>query len=810
MSVYEHQKIPDALCKKCGLYLGCNNPFIVGEGNSDDPLIVFVGEAPGEEEDAKGRPFVGRAGRLLRRAVAEAKATDEVYYTNTCMCRPPANKLEAKHQKCCSDRLTHELAAVCSKRTVIVPLGNKPMRALLGKGYKISQHRMTRIDIEGRVVIPNYHPSYIVRNAHMAGDWVDSIKEIVEIARGHSNLAQRPDDPDDIGDYRLVSPQEFVAYCDSSPIVAVDVECNTLRPLLRRSETRLLTVAASARSGEAVCLPVSHPEAEHEVSESIAAIKRALSGKACIGQNFKYDSHVLFAVCGVQTRHYFDTMLAHHILHPVRGRHSLSAMAMSVLGIGDYEKTIHDMLSAMKTKDYTKLPLTALWKYNCTDADVTFRLYEIFKSRLEEDSDSHKVFYSLAMPLSNVYAYVERTGIGLDIDYANKLLAEERDTEASILGELQSDPFAKSFSAAQGKYINFNSSMQVRHVLFDESYYGMEPVKTTPKGDPSVDASVLKVLAEEHDCAFARNLLQLRKTAKLISTYLVPPASGKWLGEDNRVHSTFNIGGTATGRLSSSDPNLHNIPRDGRIRGMFVAGPGRVFVSADYSQMELRVLAIESMDTALLEAFEEQRDIHSYTAARLFGVDESEVTTEQRHKAKTINFGLSYGMSAKGFADRTGVSVEEGEEFIEQYFSEFPGVHDWIMDVRRFAAEEGYVKSFTGRRRLLPEAQLPYGGMKEAALREAVNMPIQSAASDLCQYSVIDVYNGFRRHPRWGAKIMLSLHDEVLVECLEESVGEVSEFMEKQMPGTVDRILGERSLIPFPVDTVVGKRWQKG
>lgn len=593
--------------------------------------------------------------------------------------------------------------------------------------------------------------------------------------------------------YRVVTDPaavaDLVARARARGRVALDTETSSLAPL----DAELVGVSLAFGPGEAYYLPFAHqdgpnlpPLAHPDLRPLVDLLEDPAVGK--IGQNLKYDLLVLRRA-GVALRGLaVDTMVASYLLEPGRRDHNLEALALRYL-----QRTVpryEDVAGKGKQQiPFACVPLERAVAYACSDAEVAWCLADVLVPQLEERGLG-ALFRSLEMPLIPVLADMEWVGIRIDpavfAELAERMQAQLRALEADIY-------------AAAGTTFNINSPVQLRHVLFER--LGL-PVRKRTKTGPSTDAAVLEELAREgHE--LPRRLLQYRELAKLLSTYVVPlpqmvhPRTG-------RLHTSFNQTVTATGRLSSSEPNLQNIPvrtqLGAEIRRGFVPEPGWVFVAADYSQIELRILAHYSEDPAFLEAFARGADIHRETAALIFGVPPEAVTREMRDRAKTVNFAVIYGVSAHGLAQQLGISRTEAAEFIERYFARFPGVRRYLDEQIERARALGYVETLTGRRRYVPEIHAADHNVRAFGERAAVNAPIQGTAADLIKRAMIDIHAAIAAG-ELPARMLLQVHDELLFEVPEAEAPAVAAAVRARMEAAATL------KVPLAVDVGIGPNW---
>jgi DNA polymerase-1 len=485
----------------------------------------------------------------------------------------------------------------------------------------------------------------------------------------------------------------------------------------------------------------------------------------------------------------FDTMVASYVINPTRHRHNMTELALEHLD----EKVITYEEVAGKGKKqipFSRVEVEKARDYSGEDADVTFRLTELLRAKIEGLSLA-QLYFDLELPLVEVLTAMERTGVRIDSD-ALRDLAGETET---MLGERM-----RAIWAMAGREFNINSPRQLGEILFDR--LGLPVIKKTKTGR-STDEGVLTLLAAQHE--LPAEVLAYRQLAKLKNTYLdVLPSLVN--PETGRVHTSFNQTVTATGRLSSSDPNLQNIPirteLGRRIRQAFVAGPGRLLISADYSQVELRLLAHLSADERLVEAFHRGEDIHAQTAAAIFGGSGETVTDEQRRSAKTINFGIIYGMGAFGLSRQLGIGLKDAGEFIERYFERYHGVREFFDRTVREARVKGYVTTLLGRKRYLPDLASKNRSVVQFAERMAVNTPVQGSAADLIKKAMLEIHRELSRPGgKWTAVMVLQIHDELLFETPEDEADRLTAMVQEKMEGVMDLS------VPIVVDIGRGPNW---
>jgi DNA polymerase-1 len=509
---------------------------------------------------------------------------------------------------------------------------------------------------------------------------------------------------------------------------------------------------------------------------------------AKIGQNLKYDLLVLRRA-GITLRAIdFDTMIASYLLDPGRREHGLDALALQHL---DHRTISYEEVTGKGKNQvpFAEVELERCRDYACEDADIALQLSELFAPQIRQ-LQLEDLFRRIEMPLVEVLADMEWAGIRIDQDFFEEL----RTRLAGQLGVLE-----QRIHEAAGTTFNINSNPQLREILFDR--LGLPVIRKTKTG-PSTDASVLEALAAQgHELPML--LMEYRQLDKLQGTYVtaLPRQVNR---ETGRLHTSFNQTVAATGRLSSADPNLQNIPIrtevGAEIRRGFVPAEGNLFVSADYSQIELRILAHYSADPAFVDAFQRGEDIHRQTAALIFGVEPADVTREMRDRAKTVNFAVIYGIGSFSLAQKLGISNAEGREFIDRYFERFPGVRRYLDSQIELARSQGYVQTLTGRRRYIPEISSRNFNIRSFGERVATNAPIQGTAADLIKIAMIDIHRAFREQGS-PARMLLQVHDELLIETPAAAVEPTLATLREKMEGAA------QLSVPLVVETGIGSNW---
>lgn len=595
------------------------------------------------------------------------------------------------------------------------------------------------------------------------------------------------------------TPEKLAALAEhlrAAAIFAFDTETTSADPI----SAELVGMSFAWQEGHGVYVPIAASAAGDlsadffvlSASEKFSAkqilqpILEDASRRKC-GQNAKYDMLVMTRY-GVQVRGLvFDTMLVSYLLNPGGRQHNLDALALEYL---QFKKIPTGELigTGKKQRSMREVPVEKVAVYAAEDADITLRLHNVFAPKLQE-LELQSLFANVEMPLVHVLAAMEYAGVALDIPYLEKMSGElEND-----LSRLETQIYALA-----GEEFNLNSPQQLGKILFEKLRL---PKSRRTKTGYSTDAEVLEFLSRQHE--LPKILLEYRELAKLKSTYvdalprLVNPRTG-------RVHTSYNQAVTATGRLSSSDPNLQNIPIRtdvGRqIRRAFVPLKGWKLLDADYSQIELRIMAHLSKDAALIDAFRRDADIHRDTAARVFNLASDEVTPERRRRAKEINFGIMYGMGAYGLSQRLQISVEEAQEFIDNYFVQYPGVNAFIAGTIAEAHKKGFVTTLLGRRRYVPEINSDNRRIREFAERIAINTPLQGTAADLIKVAMIHIHQRLLQE-KLSARMILQVHDELVFEAPEHELAQLEELVRHEMSAAMQLD------VPIKVGIGIGDNW---
>ena len=598
------------------------------------------------------------------------------------------------------------------------------------------------------------------------------------------------------GEYELITTQArldaWLAKLEQAELIAFDTETTSLDAM----QAEIVGASFAVETGHACYIPLAHDypgaPAQLDRAATLAALKPILENPARpkLGQHAKYDMNVLsqYGITVQGLKH--DSMLESYVWNATATRHDMDSLAKKYLG---YETIKYEQVAGKGAKQisFSQVDLETARDYAAEDADVTLRLHRALWPKLESEPALRKVYEEIEIPLVPVLAKMEQRGVLID---ANVLRLQSQQL-GKRMHEIQQQAYGEA-----GREFNLDSPKQLQAILFDE--LGLAAKVKTPTGQPSTNEEALEAIADGH--ALPRLILDYRGLAKLRSTY-TDKLSGMVNPRTGRVHTSYHQGAVATGRISSSDPNLQNIPvrtEEGRrIRQAFIAPEGWRVMAADYSQIELRIMAHLSGDDGLLKAFQEGGDVHRATAAEVFGLPPEEVSANQRRAAKAINFGLMYGMSAFGLARQLGVDRGEASDYMARYFSRYPGVHAFMEATRSQAHRDGYVQTIFGRRLYLENLNARNQALRQGAERAAVNAPMQGSAADIIKRAMIAV-DGWLAG-RDDARMLMQVHDELVFEVRADAVDAVR-------AGVVQRMSGAAELkVPLLVDVGVGANWDE-
>jgi DNA polymerase I len=629
--------------------------------------------------------------------------------------------------------------------------------------------------------------------------WIAKLEEGETPSTGTAQSSdEKPSPETGKKDHSVITDQkaldQWLERLKSAELFAFDTETTSLRYM----DAEIVGVSFAIEPGEAAYVPLGHdyigaPE-QLGRDEVLNQLKPLLEdpGLSKVGQNLKYDKNVLanhgITLEGIAE----DTMLESYVLNSVATRHDMDSLAMYYLG----EKTISfESIAGKGAKQLTfnQIELEKAAPYAAEDADITLRLHQTLRPKLKETGKLASVYEDIDLPLVPVLSRMEQRGTLISASTLRKHSQEL----AERMAELE-----KEAHEVAGETFNLGSTKQLQAIFYDKM--GLPVVKKTPKGAPSTAEPVLQELAHEHE--LPRLILEHRSLSKLKSTYTdtLPELIHHRTG---RVHTSYHQAVTATGRLSSSEPNLQNIPirseQGRRIRQAFIAPEGYKLVAADYSQIELRIMAHLSGDKGLLKAFEQGEDIHKATASEVFGVSLEDVSSDQRRSAKAINFGLIYGMSAFGLSRQLDVERKLAQQYIDRYFERYPGVLKYMDNIRKQAHDDGFVETLFGRRLYLPEINARNKQLQQAAERTAINAPMQGTAADIIKRAMVDVENWLLKEHADEARMTMQVHDELILEVKESALDKIRSGLEKRMSAAAELD------VPLLVEAGAGDNWDE-
>lgn len=658
---------------------------------------------------------------------------------------------------------------------------------------------VTDLDVNKLVELFSYYGFHRWQKELIAGNFLKQQKLTATDIDNLSLFSQESDTVKDKidTDYQCILTYEqlddWVSKLANCQQFAFDTETDNVDHI----HAKLVGISLSVAPYQAAYIPINHqylgvPD-QLPLDDVLTKLKPILENPAIkkIAQNAKFDYSVL-ANYGIHVQGIaYDTMLESYVLNSTE-RHDMDSMANRYLHL----KTItYNDLTKVDKKQVTidAIEVEKTTQYAAEDADVTLQLHQKLWPELEKDQKLSKLFTDIEMPLAIVLADMERTGVLIDARQLNDYSIELNKKMLEIEAELH-------FLA--GEKFNPSSPKQIQAILFDK--HQLPVLKKTPKGDPSTSEDVLSELAEQY--VLPRKILFYRSLAKLKNTYtdklplMVSPI-------DHRIHTNYNQIGTVTGRLSSNDPNLQNIPvrnEEGRrIRQAFIAPQGYKIISADYSQIELRIMAHLSQDQSLLSAFADDKDIHRVTASEVLSKPEADVTAEERRRAKAVNFGLIYGMSAFGLSKQINLPRKEAQFYIDRYFERYPGVQAYMEETRQLATQQGYVETLSGRRLYLPKIISGNGIEKRGAERAAINAPMQGTAADIIKTAMIKMSEWIKNQPTGNIRMVMQVHDELVFEVKEELVSEYSALIKSIMENCY------QLSVPLKVDVGIGNNWDE-
>lgn len=777
-------KLRNPRCKDCRLHETTKWVCLMGAG----PIpcdIMIIGEAPGEREENIHKPFAGAAGKLLDKMLREAGLSrEQIYITNVVHCRPPGNRTPSKEEiQACKKYLQAEMDMVKPKYVLL--LGNVALQGVLGKSG-ITKYRGEIFEQNGIQYLPTLHPAAALRQPKYMSVIQADINKFANLIKNTLNL------PRDFK-WKLAQNTNDLKQCVrdilNSDRISFDVETSGRFPLDLNATIYCLGI------GTPHCnwiIPFDYPGSKFR-SKDIAkkvfemiyqAIMQAALKVVC-AHNGKFDNKWLRTYFGLRFPLNFDTMLAAYILDE-NSPHGLKYLASLYFNAPDYDIPM--------PIDPNEIPLQELAKYCALDVYYTLALQEVLAKELKKDKRLERVFYQLLMPASDLFEDVELHGVYVDVNKMNNTYSYLKAQIADLENELNS---------LAGRKINWNSPQQVASVLYED--LKLPIVAMTKSGKPSTSSEeALPFLLDEHP--IIEKLLKYREKVKLYQ--FIESWKEKIHPDTSRMYPSFKLHGTVTGRLSCEEPNLQQVPRDPEVRSLITAPPGWVLVEVDYSQVELRIAACLSKDKAMKRAFQTGEDIHVKTAMAITGLPPEKITKEMRKRAKAVNFGFVYGMGAAKFRTyaKTKYEVdlpeEEAYEFRRKFFELYSDLPTWHERQRNFVNTHGYVRTPIGRKRRLPEIMSRDEGIRKEAERQAINSPVQGAASDINLFAAIRIAKTFPGI----VHIIATIHDAILMEIREDKVNEVLSQIKNLMEDReiIFETFGWEIEVPLEVEIKVG------
>lgn len=822
-------------CSDCDLAQGCKTvnmpPDTSGlvNGRCD---VMIIGEAPGHDEDLVGTPFVGASGSLLRTIVDDV-GLDEfgLVYTNTVRCRPPNNASpQVRYVNRCKPKLIEEIERFDPK--LVVLLGNTPLKAVLGE-TGITAWRGAKLERDGRTYIPSFHPAYILRNNNELPSLLADLQAAYDMLSGNDNQSL-------IDDYDITlvageaDAKEMYEAIKAAGTVAWDTESRDARPYANGARMIMLSFAINKPKRAWAVLP----DNERVAGYCMALLRDPTLKIIC--HNAKYDQHVVWSEWGIEVPGIVgDSMIASWVIDSTPGRHGLKHLAGRLLSLYEYNHELdqyhqdNPKSDPSKGGDQALVPVDVLAPYAAIDAIATLEIHRRLYKQM--DTVQRTLYNQLLMPVSDVLWRMERSGVALDQHIVRRYIKAYGSIRDTQYDRMMNDPMVEKFvkfmqrkldTAFQIKYagkttrarkpvFSFNprSAPQMRALLFSQRFLGLEVLGKTKSGDPSTKWEYIKPFS--HDNTFLQAYHYHALMSKMLSTY-VGPAADAWLDADGRVRSTYNIHGTVSGRLSSSDPNLQNIPTPEKepdtvlailpVKNIFTAsdwgdpgpeltaqysdllGPyvskGGLVMVADYSAMELRTMASVSDCTYMLDIFRSGGDVHRIVSAGIFGVPEDMVTKEMRYAGKWTNWTLLYGGNEHVLRRLYDIPLATGKKFVSAYYEMFPEILDYQKEIIEFAHDNGYVESRIGQRRYLPYINDKDQARRTHSEREALNHPIQSVASQML-LMVLIILGDVMKWYDLASKMVNTVHDQVMTDTPLYEVPLMAGLIKQTMEGLI-------------------------
>lgn len=775
-------------CIKCKLHSTRKN-IVWGEGPRNAE-IVLLGEAPGQDEDYLGKPFVGRAGKLLDKILKEAGFDrKEIFIDNVCKCRPTITYNDtienrppsAEEIEACSSYFEETINNI--KPKIIIAAGNTPLKYLLSnRAVNISKKRGQFIwsNKYQCYIVPVFHPAAILRKFEYYPITVDDFKKIQSFLKGE--IKKLPTSYYFLDTKSKI--ESFFTDLSSQKVFSFDIETDNLDFL----KSKIICMSFSWKEGEGYVLPILKEDCtsfwdNDTYSFIFDNLKNIFKTDAikCY-HNGKFDS-LFLKNHGIEIYPpTFDTMLAHHLLDEnAEGMHGLKSLAWIYTDMGGYEQNLEDYKKIHKLgKGMSNIPYSILYNYAAADADCTFRLYKIFLPLLEKE-DLLKLFTKLVMPLNNILIETEFKGVKIDVDYLDQLdkkfTSQLEDIQQAILQKI-------------GKEVNLNSTKQLQQLFFTDLKL---PYTKKTKTGYSTDEEALTFLSQYHEVP--KLILEYRRINKILSTYI----KGLTYDHNHRVHTCYNLSGTQTGRLSSYGPNLQNIPHESEIKNIFIAEEGHSLIEADFSQIEFRLWGHYSNDEKMIADICKGLDIHKLVASKVFNIPMEQVTKEQRRLAKETVFGLLYGRGAKSIAEDNKISLDQARKIMHEFFSLYPKAKRWLDLIVIQAKKDKKLKNFFGRIRRFVTFDSPDEEIRAQAERQAKNFLPQSTAADITNFTAVRLYPILKKY---NAVLVLNVHDCLVYEVPDQYVDEVAAIIKREAERKIKGLN-----VPLEVEIKISKKW---
>jgi len=785
-------------CEKCELHKVKLN-YVLPHGNINGRILI-IGEAPGREEDREGKPFVGPSGALLREALDKAGISiSDINITNTIMCRPPNNRQPMKEElEACKEHWQAVIAAMPNLQLIIL-LGAVAVQAVL-KQKNIMDKRGTIIKKDGRDFLPILHPAAILRDSNKKEMF---FRDFV-FAKNYIEKSFQ------VGEYKLCNTLELansaLDLIQDKEYIAFDIETSAIdedEPNLANDE--IIGVSFTSEPYKGYYIPFISVNTQVFSDEQKTHIVNRLRDilthpkKKLILHNGKFDANFLKAKFNIDivkffkrddgslgTNLYFDTMLAHHLLWQAPP-HGLKFLSRIYPDLAYYESELKEYKDKNKIKNYAMIPQDVMYKYAATDADATIRLFYKYWEELSQ-KNLLGLFFTAVMPLVPVLCQAEYYGAKID----KKALLDLK-----VILENKIKTLEKEIYELAGEEFNINSPVQKAKILYEKLGIPKPKNRTKKSGSLPTDKETLSKI----DHPIVTKLIEYAHETKMKSTYV--DSLLEKADRLDRIHTNYKQHGTATGRLSSSQPNLQNIPAEKQYRQIFISEKGYSLVGSDFSQIELRVLARVSQDPKLLQAFMNGEDIHDQVAREIFNIPpEEKVSKDIRRVAKTINFGIVYGIQAQALSKQINSDEGTAQEYINRYLYKYRKVAEFQEYIKAFVREHKFVKNIFGRIHHIPEIDSPDRFIQGEAERTALNSPIQGSAAEITNASAVQIYLAFERE-NIDAKLVLTVHDELVYEVKNEQVIRAATIIYNTM-----RSIAEHHLkIPVPVDQYINDKW---